>query len=96
MTTEENEDSTIYRVVVNHEEQYSIWPDARKKSCRLEGRGQSGRESGMSSLYQGSVDGYATAEFKDGNGRGQGLAVTKIRISSVCGVVSFDHWSLLS
>ena len=23
---DENEDTTLYRVVVNHEEQYSIWP----------------------------------------------------------------------
>ena len=26
MTTHDDEDKTIYRVVVNHEEQYSIWP----------------------------------------------------------------------
>lgn len=25
----ENEDTTVYRVVLNHEEQYSIWPDDR-------------------------------------------------------------------
>jgi len=25
---EEREDNTIYKVVVNHEEQYSIWPPA--------------------------------------------------------------------
>ncbi len=27
--TEEREDTTIYNVVVNHEEQYSIWPADR-------------------------------------------------------------------
>jgi MbtH protein len=26
---EENEDKTLYKVVVNHEEQYSIWPAYR-------------------------------------------------------------------
>jgi len=26
MSSDENEDTTTYRVVVNHEEQYSIWP----------------------------------------------------------------------
>ena len=26
MSTEEREDTTIYTVVMNHEEQYSIWP----------------------------------------------------------------------
>jgi MbtH protein len=27
MSQDEAEDKTIYRVVVNHEEQYSIWPE---------------------------------------------------------------------
>lgn len=27
---DEEEDTTIYRVVVNHEEQYSIWPEDRE------------------------------------------------------------------
>jgi len=30
MNIEENEDNTIYKVVVNHEEQYSIWPADRE------------------------------------------------------------------
>jgi MbtH protein len=29
MNTDETEDMTIYEVVVNHEEQYSIWPAGR-------------------------------------------------------------------
>lgn len=36
---EENEDNTIYKVVVNHEEQYSIWPVDRKNPLGLEGCG---------------------------------------------------------
>lgn len=31
--TDENEDTTIYNVVVNHEEQYSVWP-AHKENAR--------------------------------------------------------------
>ncbi|XXF81086.1 MbtH family NRPS accessory protein [Myxococcaceae bacterium GXIMD 01537] len=27
MSTSDSEDTTIYQVVVNHEEQYSIWPE---------------------------------------------------------------------
>jgi MbtH protein len=27
MSAADDQDTTIYRVVVNHEEQYSIWPD---------------------------------------------------------------------
>lgn len=30
MYKEEQEDTTIYKVVVNHEEQYSIWPAYRE------------------------------------------------------------------
>jgi MbtH protein len=30
MSWEDEEDKTIYKVVVNHEEQYSIWPDHRE------------------------------------------------------------------
>ncbi len=30
MYREEQEDTTIYKVVVNHEEQYSIWPADRE------------------------------------------------------------------
>ncbi len=30
MHREEQEDTTIYKVVVNHEEQYSIWPADRE------------------------------------------------------------------
>jgi MbtH protein len=29
MSHDEQEDTTIYKVVVNHEEQYSIWPQDR-------------------------------------------------------------------
>lgn len=30
MSSDEREDTTIYTAVVNHEEQYSIWPAARE------------------------------------------------------------------
>ena len=30
MTPDEREDSKVYKVVVNHEEQYSIWPADRE------------------------------------------------------------------
>jgi MbtH protein len=30
MSREDREDTTIYKVVVNHEEQYSIWPADRE------------------------------------------------------------------
>ena len=32
MNRDDKEDNTIYKVVVNHEEQYSIWPADRENS----------------------------------------------------------------
>jgi len=40
--TDEQQDSTIYRVVVNHEEQYSIWPDYRDIPLGWREAGKSG------------------------------------------------------
>ena len=42
VTTEENEDSTIYRVVVNHEEQYSLWPVDKENALGWKDAGKSG------------------------------------------------------
>jgi len=30
INTTEQDDATVYKVVVNHEEQYSIWPDYKE------------------------------------------------------------------
>ena len=30
MAWDDEEDNTVYKVVVNHEEQYSIWPDYKE------------------------------------------------------------------
>jgi len=38
----EREDTTIYKVVVNHEEQYSIWPDYKEMPLGWKGVGKSG------------------------------------------------------
>ena len=32
MNRDEREDTTVYKVVMNHEEQYSIWPADRENS----------------------------------------------------------------
>ena len=39
---EEQEDNTIYKVVVNHEEQYSIWPVDRENPLGCKDVGQVG------------------------------------------------------
>ncbi len=38
----DRKDSTIYKVVVNHEEQYSIWPADRELLADLKETGKSG------------------------------------------------------
>jgi MbtH protein len=42
MNSDEKEDTTIYRVVVNHEEQYSIWPAEREPPLGWSAVGKSG------------------------------------------------------
>ena len=42
MGQEEPEDKTIYKVVVNHEEQYSIWPADRENPPGWRDAGKSG------------------------------------------------------
>ena len=45
MSTDETEDKTIYKVVVNHEEQYSIWPADRENALGWRDAGKSGTKA---------------------------------------------------
>lgn len=42
MSWDDKDDSTIYKVVVNHEEQYSIWPEDREIPLGWKEVGKSG------------------------------------------------------
>ncbi|WP_433931229.1 MbtH family protein [Sorangium sp. So ce291] len=42
---EEQEDRTIYKVVVNHEEQYSIWPEYRENPLGWRDAGKTGSKA---------------------------------------------------
>ena len=42
MYNDDQEDKTIYKVVVNHEEQYSIWPADRENPLGWKDVGKSG------------------------------------------------------
>jgi MbtH protein len=42
MSAEEREDTTVYKVVVNHEEQYSIWPADRENALGWTDAGKTG------------------------------------------------------
>ena len=45
MYKDENEDTTIYKVVVNHEEQYSIWPNDRENPLGWNDAAKSGTKA---------------------------------------------------
>lgn len=45
MAEEDNEEHTIYKVVVNHEEQYSIWPSGRENPAGWRDAGKTGRKA---------------------------------------------------
>lgn len=45
MNTDDKEDTTIYKVVVNHEEQYSIWPADRENPLGWRDADKSGLKS---------------------------------------------------
>lgn len=42
MAADESDDNTIYRVVINHEEQYSIWPASRENPLGWRDAGKTG------------------------------------------------------
>ena len=42
---EEREDTTVYNVVMNHEEQYSIWPASRELPLGWTAVGKSGQKA---------------------------------------------------
>ena len=45
MTRDESEDDRIYKVVVNHEEQYSIWPADRENALGWSDVGKTGTKA---------------------------------------------------
>jgi MbtH protein len=45
MFTDDMEDNTVYKVVVNHEEQYSIWPVERENALGWRDSGKSGSQA---------------------------------------------------
>lgn len=45
MSIEQDEDKTIYKVVVNHEEQYSIWPVDKENALGWNDVGKSGNKT---------------------------------------------------
>ncbi len=71
MGQDEQEDTTVYKVVVNHEEQYSIWPSYRENPLGWQDAGKTG-------LKELAELNYDKAEFaKDVISRIPGVVVKK-------------------
>lgn len=45
MAFDDNEDTTVYKVVLNHEEQYSIWPKDRENALGWNDEGFEGSKA---------------------------------------------------
>ena len=45
MTSDDQEDTTVYKVVLNHEEQYSIWPADRENPKGWRDGGKTGQKA---------------------------------------------------
>jgi len=58
---DEQEDQTIYKVVVNHEEQYSIWPANKNNALGWKDAGKSGTKEERLVYIKGSFDRDAPA-----------------------------------
>ena len=71
MNWDEQEDTMTYKVVINHEEQYSIWPADREKSARGGAmRGKSGPKADCLAHIKEVWTDMRPAEFAPADGRG--------------------------
>ena len=61
MPIEEADDKTVYNVVVNHEEQYSIWPSHRENPRGWRNAGKTGLKKECLEFIEQGLDGYAAA-----------------------------------
>lgn len=69
MNLDETDDTTLYLVVVNEEEQYSLWPPTVDSHWAGRSR-QKGLEGGMSGIHRRSMDGHAPVESAQENAGG--------------------------
>ena len=51
MARDEEEDKTIYNVVLNHEEQYSIWPADRENPLGWRDAGKQGLKTALCDFW---------------------------------------------
>ena len=82
MSQDPEDEKTIYKVVFNHEEQYSIWPADRENARGWIDAGKTGTKAECLGYIKGSLDGYETAESSQEDG-GSGPVVTYFEFFSV-------------
>ena len=69
-------DATIWKVVVNDEEQYSIWFADREPPPGWSEVWQGGAEGGVPGVHRGGLDGHASEEPQEADGRTRGDIMT--------------------
>jgi uncharacterized protein YbdZ (MbtH family) len=72
MNDHENEDTMIYKVVMNHEKQYSIWPDYKETPRKWKVVSKTGSKTEclpLSSVHQGCPDRYEAAQSEEKDGK---------------------------
>ncbi|HYJ83123.1 MAG TPA: MbtH family protein [Allosphingosinicella sp.] len=69
---EEEEDGTIYKVVVNHEEQYSIWPADRENPLGWNDAGKQGTKQECLAYIEEVWTDMRPKSLRDRMGRGGG------------------------
>ena len=66
--SEETEDTTIYKVVMNHEEQYSIWPADRENALGWNDVGKTGTKAECLAYIEEVWTDMRQPSEKDGRG----------------------------
>lgn len=67
---ENREDKTIYKVVINHEEQYSIWPAHRENALGWKDAGKSGtKEECLAYIREVWTDGRPLSQRRRNEGQ---------------------------
>ena len=85
MNTEEREDTRIYKAVVNHEEQYSIWPADRANPPGWNDAGKKGTKAECLAYHKGSLDGHEAVEPAEKDGRGcDQICLPKLALPWTC------------
>ena len=74
---EDREDNTIYKVVINHEEQYSIWPADRENPLGWKDAGKTGSKAEVLGYIEGVWTDMRPLSLRDSIGEFLELQIRK-------------------